>query len=209
MTVINELACSQGRRDEVPNQQLARKLAAGKDTAGIQELVDHLQDKNADIANDCIKTIYETGMIDPALIEPHTEDIVKLLPSRNNRMVWGAMITLSTVAGRQADILMAHLDLIMRTTKSGSVITTDNGIKILGLMGAAKPEYSAAVTPFLLEHLRTCRPKEVPQHAESTLPAISKDNRDAFITVINARLTDLSTGGLTRIKKVLKQAENT
>lgn len=207
MSVINELACSLGRRDEVPNQELARKLAADNDTAGIKELVDHLQDKNTDIANDCIKTIYEIGMIDPALIEPHTEDIVKLLPSRNNRMVWGAMIALSTVAGRQADKLMPCLDLIMKTTKSGSVITTDNGIKILGLMGSTKPEYRAAVTPFLLEHLRTCRPKEVPQHAESTLPAISSDNRDAFIAVVQARVTDLTPGGLTRIRKVLKQAE--
>ena len=207
MSVINELACSLGRRDEVPNQELARKLAAGKDTAGIRELADHLQDKNVDIANDCIKTIYETGMIDPALIEPYTDDIVKLLPSRNNRMVWGAMIALSTVAGRQADKLIPYLDLIMKTTKSGSVITTDNGIKILGLMGSTKPEYRAAVTPFLLEHLGTCRPKEVPQHAESTLPAISSDNRDAFIAVVQARATDLTPGGLTRIRKVLKQAE--
>ncbi|NMB57955.1 MAG: hypothetical protein GYA12_02205, partial [Chloroflexi bacterium] len=47
MTVINELACSRSRRDEVLNQELARRLAAGKDTAGIKELIDHLQDKNA------------------------------------------------------------------------------------------------------------------------------------------------------------------
>jgi len=206
MTVINELACSRSRRDEVLNQELARRLAAGKDTAGIKELIDHLQDKNADIANDSIKTIYEIGMIDPALIESYAEDFVRLLTSRNNRMVWGAMITLSTIASRQADRLMAHLDLIMKTTKSGSVITTDNGIKILGLIGSVRSDYREAVTPFLLEHLRTCRPKEVPQHAESALPAISKDNRDAFIAVINARVTDLTPGGLNRIKKVLKKA---
>ncbi|BCY16535.1 hypothetical protein hrd7_03840 [Leptolinea sp. HRD-7] len=206
MTVINELACSRSRRDEVLNQELARRLAAGKDTAGIKELIDHLQDKNADIANDSIKTIYEIGMIDPALIESYAEDFVRLLTSRNNRMVWGAMITLSTIASRQADRLMAHLDLIMKTTKNGSVITTDNGIKILGLIGSVRSDYREAVTPFLLEHLRTCRPKEVPQHAESALPAISKDNRDAFIAVINARVTDLTPGGLNRIKKVLKKA---
>ena len=35
MTVINELACTLGRRDEVPNQELAWRLAAGKDSAGI------------------------------------------------------------------------------------------------------------------------------------------------------------------------------
>jgi hypothetical protein len=207
MTAIDEIASALGRRDEIPNQELARKLAAGKDFAGVAELVSHLQDKDANIASDCIKTIYELGMIDPAMIEEHAGEFIKLLSSRNNRLVWGAMITLSTIADRQARRLFTNLDLIKKTTKNGSVITTDNGIKILGLIGSAKADYRNAVTPFLLDHLRTCRPKEVPQHAESTLPAISGENRDEFVAVLNSRLQDLNAGGLARVKKVLKQVE--
>jgi hypothetical protein len=208
MSAIDEIACALGRRDEVPNQELARKLAAGKDRVGAKELVEHLRDKDPNIASDCIKTIYELGMIDPSMIEEYAGEFIKLLPSKNNRMVWGAMITLSTIANRQADRLFADLDLIKKITKNGSVITTDNGIKILGLIGYVKAEYREAVTPFLLEHLRTCRPKEVPQHAESTLPAISSDNRADFIAVLQGRVPDLNAGGLTRIKKILKRVEN-
>jgi hypothetical protein len=207
MTAIQEIACALGRRDEIPNQELARKLAASHDSAGVQELVDHLHDIDPNIASDCIKSLYELGMINPGLIEDHVEAFIKLLPSRNNRLVWGAMITLSTIASRKADRLFADLDLIMKTTKSGSVITTDNGIKILGLIGSAKPDYREAVTPFLLEHLRTCRPKEVPQHAESSLPSVSKENKAEFIEVLSARLPDLNPGGLARIKKIFKQVE--
>jgi hypothetical protein len=207
MTAINEIACALGRRDDIPNQELAKRLAAGKDHAGVKELVEHLHDANPNIASDCIKTIYELGMIDPAMIEEYTGEFVKLLPSRNNRMVWGAMITLSTIADRQASRLYADLDLIKKTTLGGSVITTDNGVKILGLIGSTNEEYREAVTPFLLEHLRTCRPKEVPQHAESSLPAISKENCVDFITVLNDRLPDLNSGGLARIKKIMKRVE--
>jgi len=35
----------QNRRDEVPNQELARELARKKDRKGIQEIVDNLANK--------------------------------------------------------------------------------------------------------------------------------------------------------------------
>jgi hypothetical protein len=207
MTALQEIAFSLGKRDDVPNQLLAKKLSDKSDTAGIQELVEHLHDKNSNIASDCLKTLYEVGVIQPALIEKYAREFLKLLTSPNNRMVWGAMITLSTIAARQADTLYPHIDLIMKTTQTGSVITTDNGIKTLALIGAANPDYRNAVFPFLLDHLRTCRPKEVPQHAESTLPAVDTVNRQAFTEVLEKRMEDLNPGGLLRIKKVIKAAE--
>ena len=49
MSVLNRLASSIGRRDEIPNQELARDLAARKDKAGIREIAENLwnKDKNA------------------------------------------------------------------------------------------------------------------------------------------------------------------
>jgi len=190
-----------------PTSCWQKKLANKSDTTGIQELVEHLHDKNPNIASDCLKTLYEVGMIQPALIENYAGEFLNLLTSPNNRMVWGAMITLSTIAARQADALYPHIDLIMKTTRAGSVITTDNGIKTLALIGAANLEYRNAVFPFLLDHLSTCRPKEVPQHAESTLPAVDTINRQAFTEVLEKRTEDLNPAGLLRIKKVLKATE--
>ena len=42
MSVIDKLAYSLGRRDEVPNQELARDLAAKRDKAGIREIAENL-----------------------------------------------------------------------------------------------------------------------------------------------------------------------
>ena len=86
MSVINRLAHSLGRRDEVPNQELARDLAAKKNIAAIKEIVENLANKDKNIQADCIKVLYEIGVIDPDLIADYAEDFVKLLMSKNNRL---------------------------------------------------------------------------------------------------------------------------
>jgi hypothetical protein len=121
--------------------------------------------------------------------------------------VWGAMIALSTIGAVQADGLFPHIDEIIKATRSGSVITTDNGVKTLALIGSTKTEYRKAIFPFLLEHLQTCRPKDIPQHAEHTLAAVTAENRLAFKQILEKRMEDLSPAGVTRIRKVLKTVE--
>jgi hypothetical protein len=204
MTALDQIAFSLNIRNDVPNQVLAKKLADTSDREGIQEIADHLWDKNPNIQSDCLKVLYEIGMIQPDLIGAYSIDFLKLLHSKNNRLVWGAMIALSTVGALLAEVLFPHVDEIIKATRTGSVITTDNGIKTLALVGSVKPEYRKAIFPYLLEHLQTCRPKDVPQHAEHTLAAVASENRQAFSQVLEKRIPDLSPTGLARVKKVLK-----
>ncbi len=208
MTVLNRLAHFQNRRDEVPNQELARDLAAHKDSAGIREIAENLWNKNKDIQADCIKVLYEVGYIEPALIADYAEDYVKLLRSKNNRLVWGGMIALAEAAKANPDVVFRHFDSIKKAKESGSVITLDNSIVALAHTAAANAKYNKAIFPYLLDHLKSCRPKEVAQHSEKTLPAVNADNKDEFIKVLDKRMEDLSGGGLTRVKKVIKQAQN-
>jgi hypothetical protein len=42
VTVLSRIAFFQGKRDEGPNQVLARELAVAEDTAGIQEIAENL-----------------------------------------------------------------------------------------------------------------------------------------------------------------------
>ena len=207
MSVLNRLAHSMGRRDEAPNQELARDLAAKNDKAGIREIAENLWNKDKNIQADCIKVLYETGYIEPALVAPYAEDLVKLLRSRNNRLVWGGMIALGVVATSSADLLFKHLNEIKKAMDSGSVITKDNGVKVLADIAATKSEYNKAIFPYLLEHLKTCRPKEVAQHSEKTLPAMNAGNKTEFIKVLEKRMEDLAGAGLTRVKKVVKEAQ--
>jgi hypothetical protein len=205
MSVINRIAHFQHRRDEIPNQELARDLATQKDHDGIREIAENLWNKDKHIQADCVKVLYEIGYIDPSLIADYAEDFLKLLRSRNNRLVWGGMIALSTVAELRADLIHANLDEILKLMNTGSVITVDNAVKALAL-AASNDANRESIFPHLMEHLRTCRPKEVPQHAEKSLPAVNAGNKDKFIAVLEKRMEDLSSSQITRVKKIIKAA---
>jgi hypothetical protein len=105
---LRKIAYYQNRRDEVPNQELAKVLAETRDSVGIQEVAVHLWDKNKNIQSDCLKVLYEIGYLAPDLIAGYAGDFLKLLKDRNNRLVWGAMIGLATVADLRADEVWAR-----------------------------------------------------------------------------------------------------
>ncbi|HEY9075319.1 MAG TPA: hypothetical protein VIO61_02160 [Anaerolineaceae bacterium] len=206
MTVLDRIAYFQNQRDEVPNQQLARQLAETNDETGIREIAENLWNRNPNIQSDCLKVLYETGYIQPELIVPYIEGFLRLLKSKNNRMVWGAMIALSTIAHLQSGRLFAEVETLKTAIQSGSVITTDAGIKTLSIVAASSPERCRSIFPYLLSHLQTCRPVDLPRHAEQALPALNDEFRPGFLAILQARLTDLGAAQAARVRKVIKQA---
>ena len=206
MSVLNRIAHFQNRRDEVPNVELARDLAAKKDKAGIREIAENLWNKDKNIQADCIKVLYEVGAIEPKLIAGYTADFVKALKSKNNRLVWGGMTALAEVAKANPEAVFENLTEIKKAKEAGSVITVDNAIATLAFTAASNEKYNKVIFPYLLKHLSDCRPKEVAQHSEKTMPAVNSKNRDEFVKTLEKRMEDLSGGALARVKKVVKQA---
>jgi hypothetical protein len=207
MSVLDKIAHFQNRRDEVPNQELARELASTKDRKGIREIAENLWHENAQVQSDCLKVLYEIGYRDPDLIADCVGDFVKLLGCKNNRLVWGSMIALSTVAAIKAAELFDHREAIQEAMKRGSVVTVDNGIKTLALIAASNAARNKTLFPYLLRHLETCRPKEIPQHAEKTLVAVMAVNCSAFIQVLEKRIAELTPAQAGRVRRVIKQAQ--
>ncbi|MGE5073460.1 MAG: hypothetical protein ACM3MF_08530 [Anaerolineae bacterium] len=207
MSALDRIAHFQNRRDEAPNQQLARELASQRDRDGICEIAENLWNHSRAIQADCLKVLYEIGAIDPALIADYGEDFVKLLHSRNNRLVWGGMTALRTIADLRPQVVMSHLDEIEDAIDKGSVITVDNGIDALARAASKDERCAREVLPYLVDHLSTCRAKDLPQHAEKSLLAINSANKSRFIRVLTCRLDELSGAALARVKKVLKEAE--
>lgn len=206
MSVIEKLACSIDRRDEVPNQELARELAETGNRAGIQEVAQNLWNKDKAIQSDCIKVLYEIGYLEAELIAPYVADFLKLLKSRSNRLVWGGMIALSTIGAMAAEELFPHIAEIQKAMDGGSVITRDAGVLVLAGIASTNPRFNAEIFPYLLEHLRTCRPKDVPQHSEKILLALNSENKIAFIAMLEKRLGDLQGSQVKRVEKVIRQA---
>ncbi len=207
MSILKRIAYFQNRRDEVPNQELAHDLAAQKDKTGIREIAENLWSKDKNIQADCIKVLYEVGYIDPALIADYAEDFIRLLKNKNNRLVWGGMIALGAVAEIKADIVFEHLTEIQKAMDTGSVITMDNGVLALARAASKNEKYNKSIFPYLLDHLKTCRPKDVAQHSEKTLPAVNSSNKKQFVNALEKRAEDLSGSGLARVKKVIKEAD--
>lgn len=204
MTALDRLACKMGRNDEAPNQELARELALSGDAAAISEIAAGLDSPDRAVQSDCIKVLYEIGYIRPEPICRYADTFLRLLASKNNRLVWGAMIVLSTIARLSSKEIAGKINTIYHAMDNGSVITIDNGIKVLAGVAAGCPEMSDGIVGYLLEHLRTCRAKEVPQHAESTLPAISRLYSDKFIAVLKSREEDMTPAQSARIRKLYK-----
>jgi hypothetical protein len=206
MSILNRIAHFQGRRDEAPNQELARDLAARGDRDGIRELAANLGHADQNVRSDCLKTLYEVGYLRPELVADYADEFLRLLRDRNNRMVWGSMLALSTIAPLRADELFQHRAEVQAVMAEGSVITVDNGIKILATVAAANASYRNELLPFLLHHLETCRPKDVPQHGEAILHAVDAEYADAFVAVLERWMAIMSVSQATRLKRVIREA---
>jgi hypothetical protein len=207
MPALEKIAYYQNRRDEVPNQALARELAQNRDQTGIAEIAANLVNKNKNVSSDCLKVLYEIGYIDPTLIAPYVQNFLQLLSSRDNRMVWGAMIALGNIASLRADEIWQEIDGVLATVAHGSVITVVWGVRVLAEVAAASPAYSQKIFPFLTGVLKTCIPRDVPTHAESMLPAINPANLAEIKAILINRQPELSPAQLSRMKKVFRQLD--
>lgn len=207
MSVLSNIAHFQNRRDEVPNQELAKELAEKKNRKGIREIAENLWSENPSVQSDCLKVLYEIGYLNPELIADYARDFLKLLRSRNNRLVWGSMIALSTIAAVKADEIYEHHAEIWKVMEKGSVITIDNGVKTLALVAAGNETRRKKIFPYLLRHLETCRLKDVPQHAEKIGVAVTAKNKAEFVKVLEKRMADMTGSQVARVKGVIKEAE--
>ena len=205
MTIINKLACSLGRRDEVPNQELAQQILKSKNKKAVSELVENLANKNKGIRYDCIKVLYEVGYERPKLIAGHHSKFLDLLNSKDNRLQWGAMTALGCVVNEKPAAIFAALPKIIAAADRGSVITRDHCVNILIALSSDK-KYAADTFPELLKQLATSPVNQLPMYAERSISVVSDFNRGQFLTVLDSRAGELEKESQRkRIEKVLKK----
>jgi hypothetical protein len=101
-------------------------------------------------------------------------------------MVWGAMIGLATIADKKPREIYAKLDTVTAAIDTGTLITVVWGTKALAKVAAADKTYKQKIFPTLTAQLKKCIPRDVPMHAESILPAIDEENKQEFISILEA-----------------------
>jgi HEAT repeat protein len=218
MTILNKLATSLGRRDEIPNQLLAAEIVRTKDKRAVQELIQNLSHKDKAIQSDCIKVLYEIGASAPRLIAPYYKDFGDLLESRNNRLIWGAMTALDAIAAVEPEGIYGLLARVLKAADEGSVITRDHAVGIL-IELAREEHYTAKCFPLLLEQLRTCPNNQLAMYAEKSQVLFEKGSSSRVLSpkmiaelekVLVKRLAGLEKASQkARVAKVLKRFAGT
>jgi len=205
MTIIDQLATSLNRRDEIPNQELAKQIAKSNDKKAVKELMDNLKNKNKDIQSDCIKVIYEIGAVKPNLVADFSKELIELLDNKNNRLQWGAMIALDTITNEIPKTIYEALGKIIDVANKGSVITNDHCVGIL-IKLCGRKEYAENAFSLLNERLKISPTNQLPMYAENALPIINEKNKTAFIKTLSARLADIEKDTKRiRVEKVIKK----
>jgi hypothetical protein len=207
MSALEQIAYFLNIRNEKPNQELAKKLADNDDEKGIAEIVEGLSHQEKNIQSDCIKVLYETGYLKPELISAYANEFIALLQSKNNRMVWGGMIALMTIAEISPQPLLQNLDFIIETINKGSVITKDAGIKAIALAVSSDKNYRKKYSGFFIDFFEHCLPKDVPRMLDHMTPIISKENKEAFANITKSRLHELKPSQLKKVAKIAKKLE--
>jgi hypothetical protein len=205
MSVINKLASSLNRIDEVPNQELAKQIASKGDKKAVKELVDNLSNKSKDIQNDCIKVLYEIGEIKPALIAGYAKEFIALLDSKNNRLQWGAMTAINTITLENPKLVNGALTKIISSAERGSVITRDYAVNIL-IKLCSLEQYSKNAFSLLNEQILGSPVNQLPMYAERAMTIINDNNKNIFIKTLSSRLDDIDKESKRkRIQRVIKK----
>jgi hypothetical protein len=207
MTIIKLLASSQGLKGNEANIALARHISQTDNKNAVRELVENLGNKDKNVQSDCIKTLYELGYIKPELIADYHAEFIKLLTNKNNRLVWGGMIALATIAELRHKEIFASLKEIIKTINTGSVITIDNGVEILAKLNKYDA-YFNTTDPLLIEQLWKCPIKQLPMYIEKSIGSIKKLNKAIYQSIIEKRKSECENDSqLKRLEKSLKQIQ--
>lgn len=188
--VLNRLACALGRRDEVPNQELAKDIAARMDKDAVKQLVAAVKHKDKNVQSDCIKVLYELAELQPEMVAKYYETFITLLDSKNKRMQWGAMCALSAITQDVPAEMYAALPRIMKAAEEGSVITRDHAVRILAKLSVIK-QYKADAFELLCDQILRAPLNQLPSYAEAAAPFVDAGTKDAFLRLISGRLAEV------------------
>lgn len=204
MSVLSQLANALGRNDEQPNIALAERLAASGDAAAMAELAEAILSGPQAVRNDAIKTLYEVGERNPTLLAPHSGALFEALKSRNNRLIWGALTAIDTIAAERSAEIAKRLPEILAAAAKSSVIARDKTVSIL--VKLAEAGHQAKTLPILLDTLRTAPVNQLPAYTEAVGPLIGRDEIDEFRAILQTRLRSIDQAPKrARIEKVLRR----
>ena len=99
-----------------------------------------------------------------------------------------------------------HIELLLNTLKTGSLITEIWGIKTLVGLSTARAEYKQHLFPLLMDYLEKCRPIDFATRTETLLPLIvTVEEKVLFLQIVSTKKSELSPAQQKKLNSVLKK----
>ncbi|UII79634.1 hypothetical protein [Flagellimonas sp. CMM7] len=138
------------------------------------------------------------------MIAEYYAEFLGLLSNKNNRLVWGGMIALSTISDLKSKELFESIEQISSTVNKGSVITVDAGVEIYTKLNKYS-EFQDKVENLLTDQLWKCPIKQLPKYIEKSTISINEKNKEIYQKIINERMTECEKESqVKRLDKILK-----
>lgn len=207
-SVLAQLASSSGHNDQSTNIGLAKSLCRDEDHTAIAHVVGILQTGSKPQRKDAIKVLYEVGARNPGLIAPFTDVFFETMESRDNRIVWGALMALAKISSVQPERVADRMHLVLTAADNGSVIAKDQAIEILAALKSL-PGHAKVANDALFDRLRTAATNQLPKYSEITAASLLPGEKEEFLSIIEMRLTEFMPESKRRcLHKVEKQVES-
>ncbi|MDH5716809.1 MAG: hypothetical protein OEZ22_04110 [Spirochaetia bacterium] len=206
MKWINKISFHQNVRNETPNRELAKELYITNNIDGIKEISEYLFDKNKSIASDCIAVLYEIGYKKPDLISNYLNTFLQLLESKNNRMVWGAMIAIANISTLKAKEIFKNIDIILNVMKNGTLITEVWGIKALVGISSTDDNIKNKLLATIILYLENSRPIDFSSRLEVIIPIITTEKDVKKISnIIKKKQNELNEAQKNKLKTIVNR----
>jgi hypothetical protein len=187
MSIAHRLAGKRTPRTEEPNIRLAEDVCAKGDIDAVAELGELLDAGRKKQRHDALKVLYEIGLRKPELVVPQLENLIDQLDGRDNRILWGTIYALSTIAQLAPKQLMGFLPVILAASDRATVIAKDKAMLILAELCMQEDSHKAVV-PKMLNHVAEAAVNQFPTYAERAEPSLRGPERKRLAKIIRARV---------------------
>jgi hypothetical protein len=205
ISVVDQILATIDSPTEAPSSQIAQRIANAQDPVSLEGIFALLSHANKKVQRNAMRVIYKLSKMDAVLLKPHLEALFDLLNSKQNRMVWSAMISIDSLTEVMPVQVYERLETILTVVNKGSVIVKDHTVGVLTQL-AAHPQYHEEAMILLLDLSKDAPVNQFPTYCERIASTISPDFVEEFKLLILSRLEEMNTERKSiRLQSVLKK----
>jgi hypothetical protein len=205
ISVVDQILATVNLPTEAPSSQIAQSIAKTQDHASLEGIFSLLSHANKKVQRNAMRVIYKLSKIDAALLKPHLEALFGLLKSKQNRMVWSAMISIDSLTEVMPEQVYERLETILSVVNKGSVIVKDHTVGVLAQLAVHKQYHEEAMV-LLIDLCKDAPVNQFPTYCERIAGIISPDYIEEFKLLILSRLEEMNTERkASRLQAILKK----